>query len=216
MQPTKLAGRLVFSAASLTLLIVLGCSRGPSRVHPPEIDPDDAGSAAVTQHDADGDGVLSQAELANLPGILGAIGWYDLDSDGNVSADEIAQRIRKWHESRVGLLPPIPCTVLLDGQPLSGATVKWIPEPYLGETFKPGSGTTDNRGIARIRIAQSDMSPDQQDLSGMQVGVFKVQITHPTESIPARYNTETTLGEEISLDRRIRSPRDITFQLLSQ
>jgi hypothetical protein len=31
-------------------------------------------------------------------------------------------------------------------------------------------------------------------------GTFKIRVTHPTKTIPAKYNETTTLGEEISPD----------------
>ena len=114
----------------LMVAICLGCSGKPSRVHPPRIDPAQAGSAAIGQYDADGDGELSRKELAKLPGVLLALGAYDLNGNGKVSAEEIAGRIRQWQEFKIGTLT-VSCRVTLDGAALEGATVKLIPEKFL-------------------------------------------------------------------------------------
>jgi hypothetical protein len=32
----------------------------------------------------------------------------------------------------------------------------------------------------------------------MQPGLYRIEVTHPSRKIPAKYNTETTLGIEIT------------------
>ena len=32
----------------------------------------------------------------------------------------------------------------------------------------------------------------------MQVGLYKVRVTHPSKTIPERYHTHTVLGEEVA------------------
>jgi hypothetical protein len=34
----------------------------------------------------------------------------------------------------------------------------------------------------------------------MTSGTFKIQITHPSQQIPAKYNTQTELGDEVAHD----------------
>ena len=65
------------------VMICLGCSGKPSRVHPPRIDPAQAGSGAIGQYDADGDGELPRKEMAKLPGVLLSLEAYDLDGNSN-------------------------------------------------------------------------------------------------------------------------------------
>ena len=51
-------------------------------------------------------------------------------------------------------------------------------------------------------MAREDMPPQLANLSveGVTGGTFKVKVTHPSKKIPAKYNTETTLGEEVAFD----------------
>jgi hypothetical protein len=37
-------------------------------------------------------------------------------------------------------------------------------------------------------------------VGGVLGGTFKVKVTHPSIDLPARYNRETVLGEEIAFD----------------
>ena len=200
-----------FIGSSL-LLLLSGCSGRPSRVKPPNIDPDKAGQMAIAQYDADADGVLSAEELDQCPGLKRAIAIYDINRDLSLSADEIAKRIRSWQDSKVGLMS-MGCTVRLNGSPLEGATVKFIPESYLGEAVKPASGTTDEFGRATIAVADADLPDNEQGLVGARVGVYKVQVTHPDRSIPTKYNTETTLGQEVAQDNPDVMGMSVVFDL---
>ena len=69
----------------------------------------------------------------------------DKDADGQISAEEIAARIRVWSEGETGLMS-FYCMVTLDGRALEGAEVKLDPEPFLGDGVKPASGVTAAMG----------------------------------------------------------------------
>jgi hypothetical protein len=47
-------------------------------------------------------------------------------------------------------------------------------------------------------------------ISGVFGGTYKIQVTHPSRSIPAKYNTATELGEEIAPDI---NPNDAPMRL---
>jgi hypothetical protein len=166
---------------------------------PPDIDADKSGSRAIQQYDADNDGALSKKELASVPGLLIALERYDADRDGTVSAAEIAQRIRLWQASRFGMMP-LRCRVVLDGQPLSGATIRFVPEAFLGESIRPATGIADQNGWANIGIDTSDLPADQQQLVGVQCGIYRIEITHPEVPIDESYNVQTTFGQEVAPD----------------
>jgi len=91
------------------------------------------------------------------------------------------------------------CRVLLDGQPLEGATVTFVPEKFLGPGIKPASGVSDAEGHVRLRT-------EGQDLPGVQCGIFRVVVSKKDsadqETIPGRYNTHTELGEEVGVSKR--------------
>ncbi len=173
----------------------IGCSRGPSRIVPPAIDPDRAAAEAIRLYDANQNGSLSAAELAKCPGILAEFKSYDTDGNGEISNAEIAARIRDLRRHGVGLTR-LNCDVTVNGRGLTGATVAFEPEPYLGGDIKAASGLTDDRGVAQMAVSTDDLPADQRDIRAIHYGTYKVRITHPTVKLPAKYNTETTLGYE--------------------
>jgi hypothetical protein len=178
--------------AMVMALFVCGCG-GLSTIKPPDVNADEAAAAAIEAYDDNGDGFLSEAELKDLPALT--MQSADKDSDGQVSADEIAVRIRLWSEGETGLMT-FYCNVTLDGRTLEGAEVKLDPEPFLGEAVKPASGITRSDG-GILKIDPELLPEDQRMMRGVQPGLYKVRITHPSAKIPARFNTETTLGQEI-------------------
>jgi hypothetical protein len=155
-------------------------------------------SAAVQQYDQDGDGALSTVELAKCPGILKAMALYDKNSDGKVTADEIADRFNLWLEHKTAYMT-VSCNVLLDGKRLDGGTVEFVPEEFFGDALHPASGEIQD-GHAIVFVDASLLPPDLADVQGVHPGIYKVKITHPTIQVPAKYNTETTLGQEVALD----------------
>jgi len=192
-----LAGRFGLSLLLLLMIIVPGCSRRPQRVHPPTIDADSAGKQAIQLFDTDGDGQLSRAELSACPGILNSLSRFDKDNLDSVDADAITARIREWQATRIGIMT-IQCRVTLDGVPLSGANVKLIPETFLGDSIQPASGVSDTTGGCSPAIAAEDLPDSQQGLRGVQIGLYKAEITHPDRELPSWYNVETELGCEIA------------------
>ncbi|MCA9269532.1 MAG: hypothetical protein KDA41_13720, partial [Planctomycetales bacterium] len=59
---------------------------------------------------------------------------------------------------------------------------------------------TDAQGMAVMAIDQAKLPSHLKGIYGMQSGFYKVEITHPTTKIPAKYNTETVLGHEVAAD----------------
>ena len=186
-----------FKPLSLMLLAALlfGCG-GPSRIHPPGIDADAAGPAAIQEYDTNKDGAIAGDELAKAGSIYQAFSRIDGAVEGSspdqkVTAEEITARINQWKESRVGRMA-LQCTVKYRGMPLEGATVTFVPEKFLGENVQAANGTTDRNGTAVVRI------PDV-DPPGVAPGLYKVEISKQVggqEQVPPQYNTQTILGQE--------------------
>jgi hypothetical protein len=182
-------------------ILLLGCSSRPDRVRPVDIDPASASSAALELYDKDADGALAGAELAAVPGIKKHVNLYDRDGDGRVTREEIAARLQSWNDNSLALHGAT-FAIQLDGQWLDGATVTLVPEPYLGENVKPATGVTMSNGFTDTSHADEFLpkSTNGRPMAGVFSGTYKVQITHPSRQIPARYNTATELGEEIAFD----------------
>lgn len=184
-----------FSVVSCFGLAILfgGCWGGPSRVHAPGIDAETAGPAAIQEYDKNGDGAIGADEavgsirqaFARLDGAV-----EGTTPDGKVTPEEITARINKWKESRVGRMS-MQCTVRFRGQPLAGATVRFVPEKFLGEEIQAAEGTSDQNGTAVLSVP--DVTPP-----GVAPGLYKVEIVKP--GIPPQYNTQTILGQEVAND----------------
>jgi hypothetical protein len=66
----------------------------------------------------------------------------------------------------------------------------------LGDEVKEAWGTSNARGIATMDIKDSDLPESDHGLLGVHYGTYKIEVTHPDKPIPAKYNTQTTLGYE--------------------
>ena len=170
----------------LGVLIVGGC--GPAPVLAPSIPPD-APQKAIEMYDADKNGSLDAAELEKSPGLKAAF-----SGSSKVTADDIAARIAEWKASGYGRLAFI-LTIKHNGKPLPGATATLVPETFLGNETQPAVGQTGPSGTCVPSVAAS--GPD--NVPGAAQGFYRVQVTKSGENIPAKYNTETILGLEVSL-----------------
>lgn len=193
----------------LGVLTGWGCSRTPSPIRPPAIDASAAGKLAIEQYDKDGDGLIKGQELSKAPALKAAIDNLDANHDGGVSADEITARVKAWQKTKVGKTS-LSCAVTYHDGPLQGATVKFVPEKFLGDEIQTATGETDQLGVAVLSVP---LDPDRPgDVPGVHCGLYRVEITKPNTNIPAKYNTQTILGQEVADDcPQIR--RGINFQL---
>ncbi len=186
----------VAAVAGLLASIAGGCgSSQPTRVEMPGINPSDAGSKAVSMYDTNKDGAISGDELQQVPAIKAALARYDNGGDGKVTADTIARRLQQWLDTKLSLMT-VPCRVTLDGKPLEGATVTLEPEPFLGPSIEPATGTTDATGSVLLSV---NGKPGL-----VRIGLYKVKVSKQVggkETIPARYNGDhTELGVEVAQD----------------
>jgi hypothetical protein len=111
----------------------------------------------------------------------------------------------------------VPVKVTLNGRPLVEATVTLEPEPFLGDEIKAATGLTNAFGTTSPSIPKEER-PDPTLPGGAHFGIYKVKISKIVdgkETIPARYNTETTLGLEVSYDEPGIMNGNIPFALTS-
>ena len=180
---------------AMGLILSSGCTKGPSRLHPPSIDASGAGSQAMEMYDADRDGKISGPELDKCPALKAAIAQIDSSGEKAITAAKITARIKQWQDSKLGRMS-MSCTVLRNGKPLANAEVNFVPEKFLGENVKTASGKTDKNGVAMISVPTKDRS----DPPGVAPGLYRVHVTKAGDMMPAKYNTYTTLGQEVALD----------------
>jgi hypothetical protein len=182
--------RCVFSV----VVLACGCSLGPSRIQPPNIDPENAGREAVAAYDKDGDSALSKDELIRCPALLNALASYDTSRDGKIQAEEIAARLKSWADTKVGITAAT-FYIRLDGRPLTDAQILLEPEPFLEGAVAPATAVTNSSGLAGPSMASEHLPEGIR--FGLQSGIYKIKVTHPARTIPAKYNEQTELGLEV-------------------
>ncbi|MCA9240498.1 MAG: EF-hand domain-containing protein [Planctomycetales bacterium] len=177
-----------------------GCSFRPSAVKVPPINAQEAAKAAFSKYDTNGDGLLSNNELTSCPALVDAMkNHIDKDHDKKLSVEELTNRLAMWVDSGVGA-SYFTCRVMKKGRPLAGAEVTLVPEVYLDGVIQPAVGVTNKTGSALMAIDSANLPSDLQNLRAVQPGHYRVAITHPSVSIPPKYNTESTLGVEVSFE----------------
>ena len=189
---------LAFLLLLTAIVCAGGCSGRPAAVSIPPIEPEPMASAAFAEYDKDGDGFLDQTEMAACPALLDAMkNHLDKDGDQRVSKQELVDRFAMWSHGGVGAAY-LACRITRDGAPVEGAVVKLIPEACFGEAIQPAEGVTRSNGRATMAMDSSNLPADLQNLSAVQQGLYRVEITHPNLQIPAEYNTDSVLGVEVS------------------
>ena len=185
--------KLIWFMWTMLPVLLTGCHRGPG-VKIPAYDPQQAAQQAVETMDSNSDQLLSRDELAASPGLLSNLASIDQDADQQLSAAEIEQRVARYTDMGVGAMS-VQCLVYWSGQPLVGAEISFVPETFMTDTVKLGKGRTRNDGSAAL--VTEDRFP------GLSPGLYRVVISKMQsgqETIPARYNTATELGYEVTLD----------------
>jgi hypothetical protein len=200
--------RIELIGCAVALVAMIGCGGIDLNV----VDPAAASASAIEQYDKDGDGLLDKTELKECQALLKEFNVYDESGDEKLSAVEIEAQLKEMYRTGAGMTQ-VNCSVTLDGQPLSGATVKFVPEAFLGDKVPPAEGVTNSSGGASMGIAPEELPKELRRHSLMRVGIYRVEITHPTKKIPPKYNTESQLGFEFHSVGHLRSPE---FHLLSK
>lgn len=186
---------IVLAAGLLGVAVGAGSGCGPSRpkrIEPPPINPAVVTAAIMKAADVDGDGSLDRQELAKVPGLVAAVTILDSDKSGGLSAGEISGWLDEVKGSRVAITS-FAASVIQNGKPVAGATVKLVPEAFMGGELKAAEGTTDATGGVMVSIPGSPYP-------GVNCGIYRVEISGngaDGRPLPAKYNTETTLGVAI-------------------
>lgn len=189
--------------------LLAGCSGKHGGIAPVSLDPAAATALAMEQFDSNADQKLSADELKACQGLLSAKSQFDQDSDGSISAEELSDALTSFQKQDASLVA-INCVVNRNGQPLEGAKVEFVPEAFLGGAIKPASGVTSADGTTSPSIPEEDIPEELRGrVKGVNGGIYRVVVTHPTVEVPAKYNTQTELGRVVS--RRNNEPLKISF-----
>jgi len=199
--------------AACLIVVCSSCSKkSGGRINPPNYN-SNAGSAAIDAYDTNRDGVIAGSEFDRVPGLRASLKQADTNGDNKISADEIDARIKQWLDSRIGE-SPVRCSVTFDGTPLEGAVVLFEPEEFLGSNVHPAGGTTGESGVAGMSMAKEHLA--DPTFAGVANGWYKIRVTSDSKSIPANYNTETTLGCEVAIDAHWVSASEIRIAIKSK
>lgn len=183
-------------------LLLGGCGFSSVSMEMPELDPATAADRALSEHDSNGDGKLSREELKKCPGLLSAIADFDRDRDRSISGDELRAKLQEIQGTGPALVE-VSCVVTSNGRPVEGATVKMVPESFMGETFQTATGVTARNGTVYPSVAQETLPEEYRGrIQGVHVGVYRVEVTHPSVAVPAKFNTQTGLGRTVTLRDR--------------
>ena len=144
----------------------------------------------MTTLDSNSDGQLSTTELNAAPGLKYSLEELDTNGDSQLSREEIVTRITLYRDLDVGLTQFI-CLVTLDRRPLADAEVRIVPESFIGDVIEPATGKSYGNGKVRLDVGG-------QPAPTVRIGMYRVEVTSPSTQIPARYNTQTTLGIEVA------------------
>jgi len=179
------------------LIISTGCS-GPATVIAPDYSPAATATAAFSEYDKNNDGKLDEKELESCPALKSSLAQLDKDGDKAISKDELIASLGEFARSKVSLMTAR-CNVTREGQPLANAEVKFIPEKFHGTAIKPAAGKSNQQGVVELRC-------EGNTLPGLSLGFYRVEISLKDEAgqetIPASFNSQTTLGQIVTSQMR--------------
>ncbi len=171
------------------LAIAVGCSGKPKRLQQLSINAEAAGAKAIELYDTNKDGKISGEELDQVPSLKLSLPNVDTAGTGGITAEMITNRIKKWQATKKAVVT-FSFQLLRNGQPLSGADVKVVPEKFITSPVPTATGQTDNDG--RVLLLAPNADPTAPP--GVSPCFYRIEITKSGDNIPAKYNTETTLG----------------------
>ncbi|QEG36559.1 EF hand [Bythopirellula goksoeyrii] len=190
--------RCLLLTAIVSFSLPLGCQWGPARVKMPDFDPESVAAKAMSDLDSNGDGFLSEDELKGSPGLLASLDDFDQNGDHQLSSEEIVDRLTKWRREKAGLLP-FRCEVRWKGKPLKDANIQLVAEPYFDGTIPNASGVSDFAGSAELSCSPDDLPETLKSIRAINPGIYRIEVTHPRIDLPAKYNSNTILGQSVSL-----------------
>jgi hypothetical protein len=172
----------------LVCLLYVGCQDRPARVPAPSWDPQGISSRAIEQLDTNSDSTIDADEAKKAPGLAAGLARIDMNGDRQMSAEEIGSRIELYKKLGTGLISQS-FVVLVNGRPLPGARVDFVPEEFLGGVIKTATGEADSSGLV---IPQTI----EQNIPAMQVGFYQVKVYLAQDQEPLE--TTQSVGIEVS------------------
>lgn len=184
---------------ALIFAMLSGCSDKPGRIQQADVDFKLVSEQLFEAYDQDGSQSLDLAEAQKLSAIGVRFNEYDSNADKAITRDEIEERLQTTVFDPRKAFMEVSCVIKNNSRILPGATVKFVPVSFLETWLPPARGESDNRGVVKPSIEAKDFPENAPKLSGfMRPGIYRVEITHPSVQIPAKYNSESILTVEVS------------------
>ncbi len=187
-------------------VLVPGSGCGSGQVAAPTYQPAEVARQAMAQYDSNQDGQLQAKELERCPALKKSLAHMDKNGDGGLDEGEIEKRLLSYRESQVHFMSVLG-RVHKDGQPVKGALVTLMPEKFHGSALQPARGTSGADGQVVWKM-------EGENIPGMVAcGFYRIEVSlkdsSGRETLPSRFNTETTLGREVG--PAVRGPVDINL-----
>ena len=184
--------------AVILFVVVAGCDRTP-KIARAQYDPEKSANEAMAIYDADKNGKIDATEMKKSPALVHGLANIDSDRDQCIDETELKTALEAYRSSNVWLRD-LSVEVVRKGKPVEGVEVSLIPEMFLTGRIKPAVGITDAKGRAELKT-------EGQPYPGVQLGLFRGVLSRKDaagkETLPAKFNVETTLGWEIRPDNRV-------------
>jgi hypothetical protein len=190
-----------FAALAVGGLVLTGCEGSAPSLGSVSTSPDALVDRALSLYDTNKDGAIDETEVKASPALSSVLSRWDTNRDKRLSEDEMLPRMTILGQQG-HVVMPAQVKVTRRGRTLSGVTVRYVPDPLLGDGFTAGVGTTDASGVATMDLVEGG----QPGYAGVHAGLYRVEVTG--SGVPAQYNTNTTLGQEVALDLE-RESKDI-------
>lgn len=165
--------------------LLCGCFGGtPARIDAPDWDVDAITDGCMAQCDLDGDGMITKAEAKeNAPGLDYAFRQLDTNEDKKLSREEVFTRFDDYEKSKVGEMG-LTCFVTYRGRPIVGGQLRLVPEAFMADYISEATGEV------------VDDSTGQAQVSLIEPGMYRLEVTSDAMKVPAKYNDETIIGIE--------------------
>lgn len=138
--------------------------------------PDAAAGLALDLYDANRDGKISQDELAKSLSLVDGRSRIDSNNDHAIDRAELVARFQKHDQMSDAV--SFSLQVLNKGAPMSGATVTYVPEPFMGEGKQSYVGTVADNGFCTLEGEQAHMPG-----GSVPTGFYKVHIVDQASGI---------------------------------
>jgi hypothetical protein len=178
----SLAGRragVVAIGGLLALVASVGCTSHPKAVEAPAYDPQEFASFLLARCDADGNDSLIKSEAELAPGLLSRWSRYDADRDGMISRAELESHVQEWVDRGDGMAS-ITCVVRLKNRQIGDVSVRLIPDEAFSGKIHSAETVSHPKFPSFLSIPAEYKHPAHAKLAGMQYGLYRVEVTHPS------------------------------------